>query len=70
MIFSFPSLVIAGEVNVEKLVQQQTNSTGNVRRVSTRVWAVNCGYDTQKLFNKVKTGVKMASQSFIALVLG
>uniref|UniRef100_A0A131Y271 SUMO-activating enzyme subunit n=1 Tax=Ixodes ricinus TaxID=34613 RepID=A0A131Y271_IXORI len=44
---------LGGEVNVEKLVQQQTNSTGNVRRVSTRVWAVNCGYDTQKLFNKL-----------------
>ncbi|CAN7989202.1 unnamed protein product [Ixodes hexagonus] len=42
-----------GEVDVEKLVQQQTNSTGNIHRVSTRVWAVNCGYDSQKLFNKL-----------------
>ncbi|XP_064466658.1 SUMO-activating enzyme subunit 2-like [Ornithodoros turicata] len=47
-----PELI--GEVNSDKLVQE-SDDIGSLRRVtvSTRTWAVSCGYDPEKLFNKL-----------------
>lgn len=43
---------LGGEINSEKILQH-TEETGNVHRVSTRVWAVSSGYNPEKLFNKL-----------------
>lgn len=44
---------LRGEVSLDQMLKQGTDATGNVCRVSTRLWATNCGYDTEKLFNKL-----------------
>lgn len=44
---------LRGEVSLEEMLKQNTDATGNVCRVSTRLWATQCGYDPQKLFNKL-----------------
>lgn len=42
----------AGEAGKEALTAESTEA-GNIERVSTRVWAQNCGYSPEKLFNKL-----------------
>ncbi|XP_066586543.1 SUMO-activating enzyme subunit 2 [Prorops nasuta] len=37
----------------QEALQKESNDRGNVDRVSTRVWAQACGYDPEKLFNKL-----------------
>ncbi|KAH6938824.1 hypothetical protein HPB50_013162 [Hyalomma asiaticum] len=44
---------LRGEVSLDQMLKQSTNATGNVCRVSTRLWATQCGYDPEKLFNKL-----------------
>ncbi|XP_077516185.1 ubiquitin-like activating enzyme 2 [Amblyomma americanum] len=44
---------LRGEVSLDHMLKQSTDATGNVCRVSTRLWATECGYDPEKLFNKL-----------------
>lgn len=41
----------AGEAAVEALIGE-SNKEGNINRVSTKQWAMNCDYLAEKLFNK------------------
>ncbi|XP_015115400.1 SUMO-activating enzyme subunit 2 [Diachasma alloeum] len=43
----------AGDKAGEGALNSESNDKGNVERVSTRLWAQSCGYDPEKLFNKL-----------------
>lgn len=43
---------LGGETNAEKALSNM-NDKGEVQRMSTRLWAMTCGYDPAKLFNKL-----------------
>lgn len=42
----------AGDEAGNEALQTESNEKGNVDRVNTKQWAVNCGYNPEKLFNK------------------
>ena len=42
----------AGDGAGEAAAGNEANNAGNVERKSTRTWASECGYDSQKLFQK------------------
>lgn len=43
----------AGDKAGESALAAEANEKGNVDRVNTRTWAQQCGYDAEKIFNKL-----------------